>query len=223
MVEHLSDITDRSAVQRAIDEYRSAGREAFLERYGLAPSRDYFISYDGELIDSKPVLSVAYGYQYPEHGPLSVAKFNGGLGGAVPALKRLGFSTVTPAQLRPPEPGDEYKNRTEIYEQYGGDKVAGIIRLPGDEVVNVFSDAEGPYADAPPSLTEPFGYRGEGLNGPQRLDVGGNAYLENARLSRSPVRFLVQAARRAVHLRDVGCSARPYVGVGDRSGQGPKA
>lgn len=40
----------------------------------------------------------------------------------------------------------------------------------------------------PPS-TEPFGYRGEGLTGPQQLTAGGNARLEQARLTRSPARF----------------------------------
>ena len=68
---------------------------------------------------------------------------------AVRALRRLGFEVVTRAQLDPPQLGDEYESRTGIYERYGGDKVAGVSRLPGDDVVNVFSDADGPYADAP--------------------------------------------------------------------------
>jgi 5-methylcytosine-specific restriction protein A len=85
--------------------------------------------------------------------------------------------------------GEEHADRTAIYEAYGGDKVAGVIRFPGDDVVNVFSDADGPYADDPPTLTEPFGYRGQGLSGPQRVDAGANALLERARIARASVRF----------------------------------
>ena len=143
----------------------------------------------GILCDSKPILAVAYRNQYPERGLLRVQDFSGGTGGAVRALRRLGFDTVTRAQLQPPALGTEYDNRTQIYEAYGGDRVAGIIRFPGEDIVNVFSDADGPYADDPPTLTEPFGYRGEGLNGPQQLTAGGNARLEQARITRAPVRF----------------------------------
>ncbi|WP_441972156.1 HNH endonuclease [Pedococcus sp. 2YAF34] len=185
----LSELTDPTAVANAIDEFHTLGRDAFLSRYSLEPSRDYFILADGQLVDSKPILSVAYRNQYPDRGLLPVSDFSGGTGGAVRALTRLGFTTTTPALHQPPILGTEYRSRTEIQSVYGGDKVAGIIRFPGDAVVNVFSDAEGPYADDPPTLVEPFGYRGEGLSGPQRLDRGGNARLESAFQAEAPVRF----------------------------------
>jgi hypothetical protein len=180
-VASLSELTDRSAVERALEEFLELGPDRFRARYGLERSRDYFVPFRGVLCDSKPILAVAYRNQHPERGLLSVRAFSGGTGGAVQALRRLGFEAVTRAQLDPPVLGEEHATRTEIYEAYGGDKVAGIIRLPGDDVVNVFSDAEGPYADDPPTLTEPFGYRGEGLNGPQQLTASGNARLEQAR------------------------------------------
>jgi 5-methylcytosine-specific restriction enzyme A len=138
--------------------------------------------------------AVAYLNQHPERGLLRVRDFSGGIGGAVQALRRLGFETVTRAQLRPPGLGEEHANRTEVYEAYGGDKVAGVIRFPGEDIVNVFSDADGPYADDPPTLSKPFGYRGEGLSGPQQIRAGGNARLEQARISRSPVRFWYRPA-----------------------------
>jgi 5-methylcytosine-specific restriction protein A len=189
-VASLTELTDRSAVQQALEEFLELGRDRFLARYGLERSRDYFVPFRGVLCDSKPILAVAYRNQHPERGLLSVRDFSGGTGGAVRALRRLGFDTVTRAQLQPPALGAEYANRTEIYEAYGGDKVAGIIRFPGeDTIVNVFSDADGPYADDPPTLTEPFGYRGEGLNGPQQVTAGGNARLEQARITRTAVRF----------------------------------
>jgi 5-methylcytosine-specific restriction enzyme A len=176
-------------MQQALEEFLELGRDRFLARYGLERSLDYFVPFRGALCDSKPILAVAYRNQHPERGLLSVRDFSGGTGGAVRALRRLGFDTVTRAKLQPPSLGAEYANRTEIYEAYGGDKVAGIIRFPGEELVNVFSDADGPYADDPPTLTEPFGYRGEGLNGPQQVTAGGNARLEQARITRTAVRF----------------------------------
>lgn len=185
----LSELTDPTAISSAIQEFRELGRDAFLAHYDLEPSRDYFIALDGLLIDSKPILAVAYRNQYPERGLLPAAQFSGGTGGAIRTLTRLGFHTTTRALQVPPKPGAEYENRTKIQRAYGGDKVAGIIRFPGDDVVNVFSDAEGPYADDPPSLVGPFGYRGEGLSGPHRLDRGGNARLEQAFQSGSAVRF----------------------------------
>jgi 5-methylcytosine-specific restriction enzyme A len=193
-VASLLELTDRSAVERALEEFVELGPDRFRARYGMEPSRDYFVPFHGVLCDSKPILAVAYRNQHPERGLLSVREFSGGTGGAVQALQRLGFEAVTRAQLRPSVLGKEYANRTEIYEAYGGDKVAGIIRFPGEDIVNVFSDADGPYADDPPTLTEPFGYRGEGLNGPQQLRAGGNARLEQARISRSPVRFWYRPA-----------------------------
>jgi 5-methylcytosine-specific restriction protein A len=190
----LSQLTDPAAVNRAITEFHEFGREGFLQKYGLAASRDFFVHHDGILIDSRPLLAVAYGYQHPDHGPLRVKDFPGGTNGAVRALSRLGFTTVTRVQIRPPSPGEEHPHRTAISNEYGGDTVAGINRFPGDPSVNIFSDAKGPYADDPPTLTEPFGYRGEGLTGPQRLNSRGNTYLEDARTTRSPVRFWYRPA-----------------------------
>ena len=189
----LAELTDRAAVERALEEFLELGRDRFLARYGLERSRDYFLPFRGVLCDSKPILAVAYLNQHPERGLLRV-RDSGGIGGAVQALRRLGFETVTRAQLRPPVLGEEHANRTEVYEAYGGDRVAGVIRFPGEDIVNVFSDADGPYADDPPTLSEPFGYRGEGLSGPQQIRAGGNARLEQARISRSPVRFWYRPA-----------------------------
>lgn len=190
----LSELTDPQAVLDTIARFRTLGRDQFLSEHGFDRSRDYFVREGGELFDSKPLLAVAYAVQYPDRGILDVKGFSGGTGGAVRALNRLGFEVVTRAQLSPPRRGDTYGSRTDIYETYGGDKVAGIIRFPGDMVVNIFSDTNGPYADDPPTLTQPFEYRGEGLNGPQRL-VGGNALLEASRSGREPARFWYRPSR----------------------------
>ncbi len=185
----LTDISDRGAVSTAIAEFRQLGRDDFLTKYGFSASTEYFLLDGDTLIDTKPVVAAAYGFQYPERGPLTWKDFSGGRAGAVPVLERLGFRVGTRVQLLPPRLGDEYANRTAISEAYGGDKVGGIIYFPGERVVNMFSDAKGPYADDPPTLTETFGYRGQGLNGNQRVEFGGNARLEDAWKTKTAARF----------------------------------
>jgi 5-methylcytosine-specific restriction protein A len=88
----------------------------------------------------------------------------------------------------------------------------------------VFSDAEGPYADDPPTLTEPFGYRGEGLRGPQRVNAGGNALLERARVDQAPVRFWCRpVGGRFAFLTWVAVLGRAWVsGVGQDGRQRPE-
>lgn len=185
----LSELTNAAAVFEAVREFREVGRVAFVGQLGFEPSRDHFLLLGGELFDTKPIVARAFAIEHPEAAPLGPKSFSGGSAGAGRALERLGFEVVTRAQLHPPELGEEHADRTALYEKYGGDKIAGVIRLPGEDIINVFSDASGPYADDPPTLTEPFGYRGEGLSGPQRVEGGGNALLERARISGEAVRF----------------------------------
>jgi 5-methylcytosine-specific restriction protein A len=185
----LAELTDPAAVEESISEFRSIGRTAFLGRYGFRQSQDYFVVAEGERIDSKPLVAAAYGRQFPDRGPLKASQFSGGAKGAARALRRLGFTVATASEMQPPVLGEEHQSRTAFYDVYGGDWVSGVVTLPGDATVNVFSDDDGPYEDDPPALTEPFGYRGEGLNGPQKLSQGGNALLERARVDHEPVRF----------------------------------
>lgn len=184
----LSRIT-RASVEQAIDAFRAPGGEALRENLGFEPSRIYFLQLEGQLLDTKPIVAAAYGYAVPSEGPLRPSQLSGGQDHSARRLKELGFNIVTPALLRPPSLGDEHESRSAIALVYGGTKISGIITFPGEDIVNVFSDSEGPYSDDPPTLTAPFGYRGEGLSGPQRIDFRGNALLEEARVERSPVRF----------------------------------
>ncbi|MET3904891.1 HNH endonuclease signature motif containing protein [Paenarthrobacter sp. 4246] len=177
------------------------GRQKFLDDYGLSRSKKYFIELpDGTLVDSKPIISVALGKKL---GTEPVRGFVGGAGQAKPKLEKLGFkvialseSSVPPLSISRrlagpdlPRVGETYNNRSQVKLAYGGDINAGIIRFPGDDIVNVFSDATGPYADEPPSLVKSFGYRGAGLVGPQRVESVGNARLERARLEGAAVRY----------------------------------
>ena len=68
----LSRLQSPAAVQLALNEFANVGRTAFLERYGFGKSRDFLVRNpgSGELCDSKAIVGAAYGYQYPEEGPM---------------------------------------------------------------------------------------------------------------------------------------------------------
>jgi hypothetical protein len=54
----LEDITDRGAVRRAIDEFRTLGQQGFLERYGFGASRGWMLrDDDGQEYDAKAILA----------------------------------------------------------------------------------------------------------------------------------------------------------------------
>jgi hypothetical protein len=90
----FTDITSRQAVLDAIAEYDRIGRPAFLEKYGFRESREYRLAYDNLLYDSKAIVGVAHGYQFPKAGPLQYKDFSGGAATVKPLLERLGFSVV---------------------------------------------------------------------------------------------------------------------------------
>lgn len=88
--QQYKQLLSRRAVLQAVDEY---GRDepAFLERYGYGEADTYFLQHDGRTYASKAIVGVAYGYQYPEQGPLRHDQFSGGKAGAARHLSMLGF------------------------------------------------------------------------------------------------------------------------------------
>ncbi len=88
----------------------------------------------------------------------------------------------------PPRIGERFKNRHAIWKAYGGQKFQGAAIFPGEKYLNIFSDADGPYPDFINQDTGVIEYRGQGLVGRQYLKRG-NKLLEDARLSKEPVRF----------------------------------
>jgi IstB-like ATP binding protein len=87
----LSDLTDLTAINAAMEEFDRLGRDNFLKRYGFGPSRAYFLRHDGKDYDSKAIVGAAYGYQYPQEGPLHSSDFSGGEGTVQALLEGLGF------------------------------------------------------------------------------------------------------------------------------------
>lgn len=96
----ILDIRDPEAVRAAMTEYDRVGRSYFLEKYGFGKSREYMIR-DGEtgrLYDSKAIVGAAYGYAFPDQGPLRSADFSGGEATVESLLKDLGFEVVRTGQ-----------------------------------------------------------------------------------------------------------------------------
>ena len=88
----------------------------------------------------------------------------------------------------PPQVGEQFKDRVEIWSFFGGQWVQGVTKFENENIVNVFFDEDGPYADEIDHETGTVEYRGKGLTGEQKLTEG-NELLENARLSKSAIRF----------------------------------
>jgi hypothetical protein len=84
-----SDLTDRHAVERALEEFDRLGRWAFLNKYGYGEARDYFLVTDGGRYDSKAIFAAAYEAQ---HGvAVSRDEISGGKTGAARRLQELGY------------------------------------------------------------------------------------------------------------------------------------
>ena len=93
---HLSHLQSRAAVQAALDEFVRLGRTAFLARYGFGKSRDFLVRdpRSGIPCDSKAIVGAAWGYQFPQQGPLRPADFSGGAATVEHKLRSLGFEMV---------------------------------------------------------------------------------------------------------------------------------
>jgi len=89
----LSDLTSPTAIKLAIEECDRLGRERFLNRYGFGHAREYTLRYQGREYDSKAIVGVAHGYQFPSSGPLKSEGFSGGIASSGAAAKafELGF------------------------------------------------------------------------------------------------------------------------------------
>ncbi len=71
-------LTDRQAVLDAMAEFDELGRNAFLEKYGFGSAKSYFVQHDGKAYDSKAIIGVAIGKQFPDRGTLRFNEFSGG-------------------------------------------------------------------------------------------------------------------------------------------------
>lgn len=87
-------VTDRGAVEAAMDEFDQIGQAAFLEKYGFGPALRYFIENNGRQYDSKAIYGAAHRIQFPEDGDVTSADFSGGEQPVQQPLEALGFKFV---------------------------------------------------------------------------------------------------------------------------------
>ncbi len=87
-----------------------------------------------------------------------------------------------------PYVGQTFKNREQIWQKFGGQKVWGISKFTNSDIVNVFSKEDGPYPDNEDPDTGVIEYRGQGLTGDQALSLG-NKHLEEARMANQAIRY----------------------------------
>jgi MrcB-like, N-terminal domain/AAA domain (dynein-related subfamily) len=87
-------VTDKGAVEAAMDEFDSIGREAFLEKHHFGPALRYFLIRDGRRYDSKAIYGAAHQLQFPDYGPVTSNDFSGGDHAVKEPLEKLGFKFV---------------------------------------------------------------------------------------------------------------------------------
>jgi hypothetical protein len=80
-------------VSKAIVEFEQLGRDQFLYKYGYGKSTRYMLKHDEQLYDSKAILGVAHGIQFPDEGPLEASHLHGGPQ-TISKLRDLGFPVV---------------------------------------------------------------------------------------------------------------------------------
>jgi hypothetical protein len=87
------DPVTRHDIDRAIEEYDRIGAERFFATHGFAPTTTYELVAKGRRYPPKAILGAAY--ELASGKKLSSGDFEGGKGGAVLVLEKLGF-TVQP-------------------------------------------------------------------------------------------------------------------------------
>jgi hypothetical protein len=137
----LNDLTSPHAVRQALEEFEQLGRSAFLTKYGFGQAREYFVRSDGKMYDSKAVVGAAYGYQYPDRGPLKAIDFSGGEATVQAKLEELGFEVVVVGNELPAAPSLElekafHRRMIEIYKHakaigYNASRFLGMVNDHG--------------------------------------------------------------------------------------------
>ena len=81
----------RGAVLDAIALFDDLGRDAFLRKFGFGKARSYQLLHNGREYDSKAIVGVAYGFDYPDAGHLRSGDFVGGAATVGRWLNEAGF------------------------------------------------------------------------------------------------------------------------------------
>lgn len=88
----LGDLSSKAAIEQAIQEFESLGRDGFLTKYKFGRARNYFLVHHGKHYDSKAIVGAAHGFQFGN--PLLPKDFSGGKATVRPKLEGLGYQVV---------------------------------------------------------------------------------------------------------------------------------
>ena len=97
MVSYAS-LTEHSAVEGAMAEFDSLGRDLFLLKYGFTPVNESFVHHGIGRYDTRALFAAAYGHQHGE--PLLKRQVGGGMSGADGRLAQLGYVVVGANDLK---------------------------------------------------------------------------------------------------------------------------
>ena len=84
------DQVSRAHVVRAAEEYDRLGPQQFFSEHGFAPTTTYEMVLGGRRYPPKAILGTAY--EFATGRQLAPSAFEGGKGGAVKVLGKLGFT-----------------------------------------------------------------------------------------------------------------------------------
>lgn len=87
----LAELKKSQSILEAAKICDDMGREAFLKEYGFGPAREYILTINGRSYDSKAIVGVAHGIEFPQKGPLRASEFSGGENTVRKKLQELGF------------------------------------------------------------------------------------------------------------------------------------
>ncbi|WP_413507233.1 HNH endonuclease [Serratia proteamaculans] len=174
----IETLSSKEAILKAIEEYKSLGRDAFLEKYEVKRIKKCELLYNNEKYDIKGIVAAAYieqfGIPFEKINSKSCAK------SAIQALKNLGFEILeTPHPLEHLVKGEVYKRKA-IHDLYGGQEQGGISTPKEFPVIFIFTGEIGEthgYKDGW-STDDHFSYTGEGQNGDMAF-TNGNKHILN--------------------------------------------
>jgi len=189
-VKHLPSL---ESIQESIRRFEESEEADLREKLGVGPGIYYLIRKNSTTYPARLIFLDALNQEFP--GSLPKAKQNSSEHSWIERhLENLGLEITAPALIAPPELRAEFRNRDLISDRFGGASQQGLVRFPGERIVNAFSEPKGGYADDEPSLQSPFGYRGQGPSGRQSLASPGNRLLESSRIERRPIRYWYRPA-----------------------------
>lgn len=125
-------------------EFREIGHDKFVRRYGFGRRRVYSVFDGAFLYDAKALLGAAFGYQYPERGPLPHTEFSGGEAGANKVLRDLGFEVV---DVRKWQPEQESSLRQAKWAEVGSLKASGRLTPATIRQLEIYGGAQGVWVD----------------------------------------------------------------------------